>query len=206
MMSLAAIGRRVEREKRCLPRHTMCARQKKFVSHPQRPDRDDNQPALQLWLVLEEDPVGKTGCAIVHRAEPDRFGRAVGGIVIGIYGSFIQAFEAMEAGDDLSSCGHRSARFVAHRQHRKECSPRQCQGRGSDRRATAARTFNAGTAVGYLPYVVEDVVVECLFAATCGFRALVRKAQSCSVITPVTHGRGQLCGDISLWQWLCLQP
>jgi hypothetical protein len=81
--------------KRCLLREPVLAAYKNSFHDPGKPEGDRNKPVIQLWLVLEEDPVAKEGYAIVYDEAADRFGLATGGTFIGFYGNFIDTFEGM---------------------------------------------------------------------------------------------------------------
>jgi hypothetical protein len=61
-------------------------------------DASQQDTTLEMWLVLEEDPVERSAYKIVFH-EQRGFGLAVPGsaraVLIGFYGSFVDALEAM---------------------------------------------------------------------------------------------------------------
>jgi len=55
---------------------------------------------IELWLVLEEDPVARKGYKIVYDEDADKFGLAVAddrsaGVFLGLYGSFLETLSGM---------------------------------------------------------------------------------------------------------------
>ena len=60
----------------CLLREPVLAIYANPFFDPNKPEHDDNQSKLRLWLVLEEDPPG--GYEIVYDEAADLFGLAVG--------------------------------------------------------------------------------------------------------------------------------
>ena len=81
--------------KRCLLETPVLAVYENSFYVAEEPEGEVNQPTIELWLVLEEDPVGKKGYEIVYGEEADSFGLAAGRTFIGYYGSFIATFDAM---------------------------------------------------------------------------------------------------------------
>jgi hypothetical protein len=61
----------------------------------------DNPRCVELWLVLQENPDGKTGCMIVFNEQRNRFGLAISdapdkpAIILGYYGSFLDTLLGM---------------------------------------------------------------------------------------------------------------
>jgi len=62
-------------------------------------DSFNNDDPIMLWLVFEEDPISKQGYKIVYSEDANEFGLAVqgekAGVLIGIYGSFVDTLNAM---------------------------------------------------------------------------------------------------------------
>ena len=62
-------------------------------------DSFDEGKTLELWLVLEEDPVAGSGYKIVFDEETRKFGLAVSAVdrdlFLGFYGSFLETLEGM---------------------------------------------------------------------------------------------------------------
>ncbi len=55
---------------------------------------------IELWLVLEEDPIARKGYKIVYDESQDRFGLAMrddrgNNVFLGYYGDFLTTLEAM---------------------------------------------------------------------------------------------------------------
>jgi hypothetical protein len=64
-----------------------------FRSHPQ------NTPPWELWVVLEEDPVGLSGYKVAYDADSGTFcvayGKQPNASYVGHYGSFLETLDAM---------------------------------------------------------------------------------------------------------------
>jgi hypothetical protein len=69
-----------------------------FDNPTHRPDLSEsaeNPRKVALWLVLEENPVGKDGYSIVYDQDRKLFGLAYRGTFIGLYGCFLDTLAAM---------------------------------------------------------------------------------------------------------------
>ena len=81
--------------KRCLLREPVLRPYHDSFYDPLKPEAPGNRPVAHLWLVLEDDPVGKDGYEIVYDDHDDLFGLAVGGMFIGYHGNFVDTLDAM---------------------------------------------------------------------------------------------------------------
>jgi hypothetical protein len=54
-----------------------------------------HREVLNLWLVLEENPLTKDGYRIVYDECAGQFGLVTDGALVGFYGDFLSTFQAM---------------------------------------------------------------------------------------------------------------
>ena len=92
----AEVGRDWDRENAhgCTVRRCLVEPEKRSFSD------ELNDDTVDLWLVLEEDPEGRTGYKVVYDDVNESFGLAYPGFdgspsFLGLYGSFLRAYDAM---------------------------------------------------------------------------------------------------------------